>query len=497
MAEPGGREMSSSSVRVYSRNDRLWVDLRLGPTFRERFPAFGTSQRAAQAFAEKCRQLAELKAMKERPSPDLLAWLEGLPLDVRECLVTHRIVDRKLATASKPISEHLTEYEKSLRAKGRDEKYIRQSVKEVKATQTALKWRMLSDIDPNQFERWMHERIAKGDSHRTVNARLVSCKCLISFLMKTHVLASNPLQSISKLKERGHEKVRRRALSNEDFIRFLKATDTGPRFRGMMGWEWGILFRLAAATGFRWAELFDLCRNSFVFGSAPAIYLSFKATKNDEHALLPLNRGIAPVIERYFREKPAAPEAPAFSMPVSKDGAEIVRFYLARTGDAEKNIAPIPYRDATGRQFDFHALRGMFATGLHRKGVQPAMVMESMRHSSLEMTQKYTHLDLDDMRQAIECIVLPPMDKAVCVDDNPVRPADCAPDCAPKLQKTRILPDNDGHSGGTDGENADSGNALCPNEKPRQHGVDGASVKWLPPRDSNPDLLIQSQLSYH
>jgi hypothetical protein len=25
----------------------------------------------------------------------------------------------------------------------------------------------------------------------------------------------------------------------------------------------------------------------------------------------------------------------------------------------------------------------------------------------------------------------------------------------------------------------------------------GGKVFWLPPRDSNPDMLIQSQLSYH
>jgi hypothetical protein len=34
-------------------------------------------------------------------------------------------------------------------------------------------------------------------------------------------------------------------------------------------------------------------------------------------------------------------------------------------------------------------------------------------------------------------------------------------------------------------------------ERSEEEGLEVAERIWLPPRDSNPDMLIQSQLSYH
>jgi hypothetical protein len=39
--------------------------------------------------------------------------------------------------------------------------------------------------------------------------------------------------------------------------------------------------------------------------------------------------------------------------------------------------------------------------------------------------------------------------------------------------------------------------AQPPNKESERENVEVAEKIWLPPRDSNPDMLIQSQLSYH
>ena len=57
--------------------------------------------------------------------------------------------------------------------------------------------------------------------------------------------------------------------------------------------------------------------------------------------------------------------------------------------------------------FDFHALRGQFATSLARSGVTLAAARELMRHSTVELTAKhYTHLSLEDRREAIKKLPL-------------------------------------------------------------------------------------------
>ena len=52
--------------------------------------------------------------------------------------------------------------------------------------------------------------------------------------------------------------------------------------------------------------------------------------------------------------------------------------------------AGIPYRDASGLVFDFHSLRCEMATLADAAGVSPRVVQKMMRHSTLELTGRYT-----------------------------------------------------------------------------------------------------------
>ena len=52
--------------------------------------------------------------------------------------------------------------------------------------------------------------------------------------------------------------------------------------------------------------------------------------------------------------------------------------------------AGIPYVDAGGLVFDFHALRCQCATLADQAGVTPRVVQKLMRHSTLELTGRYT-----------------------------------------------------------------------------------------------------------
>jgi hypothetical protein len=64
------------------------------------------------------------------------------------------------------------------------------------------------------------------------------------------------------------------------------------------------------------------------------------------------------------------------------------------------NAAGIPYRDAAGLVFDFHALRCQTATLADKAGVSPRVVQKMMRHSSLELTGRYTRPRAVDIEAA-------------------------------------------------------------------------------------------------
>ena len=63
--------------------------------------------------------------------------------------------------------------------------------------------------------------------------------------------------------------------------------------------------------------------------------------------------------------------------------------------------AGIPYRDPAGLVFDFHSLRCQCATLADQAGVSPRVAQKLMRHSTLELTGRYTRPRMHDVEGAI------------------------------------------------------------------------------------------------
>ena len=108
------------------------------------------------------------------------------------------------------------------------------------------------------------------------------------------------------------------------------------------------------------------------------------------------------------------------------------------------------------RRFRFHDLRHTFGSLLIQDGASLAYVKDQMGHSSIQITvDTYGHL-------------IPGADIA-WVDRLDAK-------TTPQQNATQAQ--------------------QTPTDSEREN-VEVAERVWLPPRDSNPDMLIQSQLSYH
>ncbi len=164
-----------------------------------------------------------------------------------------------------------------------------------------------------------------------------------------------------------------------------------------------MIFRLASETGLRWSEIRSLTVASFSLAAdTPTVFLAAGDAKNRTESVLPIRPALATKLKDYFALK--LPTAKAFNLPATDCGAKVVKHYLALTD--------IPYENDAGERFDFHALRGQFATSLARNGVSLAAARELMRHSTVDLTAKfYTHLRLDDKASAIA--KLPDIDVAI------------------------------------------------------------------------------------
>jgi hypothetical protein len=157
-----------------------------------------------------------------------------------------------------------------------------------------------------------------------------------------------------------------------------------------------LVYRLAIATGLRYGEIASTTRSSYeLAGGHPAVIVRAGYAKNGDPARLTLPRDVADDLSSYLAG--AEPGSPAFPLP---DGAvDMLRIDLEAAG--------IPYRDEGGLVFDFHALRCQCATLADQAGASPRVVQKLIRHSTLELTGRYTRPRLHDIKGAASALPSP------------------------------------------------------------------------------------------
>jgi hypothetical protein len=149
---------------------------------------------------------------------------------------------------------------------------------------------------------------------------------------------------------------------------------------GGIGWEGRAL---------TYAEISSIVRESFDW-NAPSVTVAACYTKNGQTATLPLPNDLLNDLKAYVDT--IEPGKRVFPLPNGK-GARLIRRDLKAAG--------IPYRDASGLVFDFHSLRCELATLADSAGVSPRVVQKLMRHSTLELTGRYTKLRSVDIEAGV------------------------------------------------------------------------------------------------
>jgi integrase len=158
-------------------------------------------------------------------------------------------------------------------------------------------------------------------------------------------------------------------------------------------------YRLAVATGLLFSEIASILPESFDW-RAPSVTIRAAYTKNGDPATLPLPRDPAHDLTAFVAT--LAHGTLVFPLPRRGRGAEMLRIDLATAG--------VPYRDAAGLVFDFHSLRCETATLADAAGVSPRVVQKMMRHSTLELTGRYTRpraVDIEAAASMLPSLKLP------------------------------------------------------------------------------------------
>jgi len=312
----------------------------------------------------------------------------------------------QVAEASqRPLTEHQTDFENSMRSAGRTDRHITRTIGYVKEIQKASSWVTLADITADAVNRFASGLTEKGLGARTVQARLTAIKSFTGWLTRHAKLTRDPLASVKKPDPEADRRYERRMLLPDEWKWLRSVTTNGPERFGISGPERMLLYAAAIQTGLRSSECRSLTRGRLFLDSEPP-YVTCKArsTKNRKEARQYIQPDLAAELKAHIATK--APRAPVFAMPgeanvadmFRQDLAEARKAWLKSTKGPEERIKreQSDFLQATnheGEKADFHSLRHTCGAWLAMNGEHPKVVQTVMRHFSITLTMDtYGHL---------------------------------------------------------------------------------------------------------
>jgi integrase len=332
--------------------------------------------------------------------------------EIEQARIKARLVDpRELAYrdhGDKPLAYHLADWTKALEAKGSSSKHVELFAGRARRVVAILMGAKLREIEPPKiakraalpsFELALSNAVATarradltaervqgalatlkadGRSLATCNHHRAAIKAFSKWCYDTHRAREDSLRGVTGFNAKEDRRHDRRTVSLAELLKLIEVAQNGPTFMGMTGPARALSYRLAVATGLRYKEIGFILPESFDW-EAPSVTIAACYTKNGDPATLPLPAELVEDLAAYVA--PLNPKMPIFPLPLEK-GAKMLRRDLQAAG--------IPYRDNGGLVFDFHSLRCEMATLADAAGVSPRVVQKMMRHSSLELTGRYT-----------------------------------------------------------------------------------------------------------
>lgn len=284
------------------------------------------------------------------------------------------------------------------------------------------------DLLPYAVLTYRAQRLKDGLSNRSANLEVDALSSALRWAERSRLIAENPIEHLARLREdQAHQRRRRRALSDDEIWRLLKAAgdedaelaswraaDTTIT-HGTKGDDYGgrdrrgripqrPLISALIATGARWGELRRV-RWSDVDLDERSLTLRATVTKTGTLRVIPLRAELVDELLELRRvQEQVLGQAHALVF-LSPDGTpwkdangnalRLLNRLLERAGIVKTN--------EVGETVDVHSLRTTAGSRMARSGVSLALTQRLLGHSSPVLTAKhYLRLELEDLREAVE-----------------------------------------------------------------------------------------------
>ncbi len=385
------QRLTKSGTKILVETTHYHISFEDNLGIRRSLKAF-TNVQATQRLADNIQRLLDSKASNAPLTDELQKWLvEELPVKIRDEFIKFDLLDASRMSAGNTLDEYIEEFKDYMTKKERDPKHIKATISSLKRLFGACSFNNWNDITADKLKNHLDELRdrGKGISKRTYNGYLKTAKHFCKWLAK-QLRTISPLGYIDGLDnestDRRHE---RRAATSDELRRLLETTRNSESRFGLTGYERSLVYWLTAETGLRADELRSLKKLSFDFDNF-TITIIASYSKHRQEDVLPVRPELMTKLKTYLANKTPAAEA----FYITDRTANMLKADLAE--------AKICYIDDNGKVLDFHALRHTFITNL--RNVSSRVAQSLARHRSSAMTDRYTHINLHDERQALDTL---------------------------------------------------------------------------------------------
>jgi integrase len=300
------------------------------------------------------------------------------------------------------LSEHVEAFRRHLGSEGNTGEYIDKTISRVDAMIEGCHFGRIEDLTAHDCSDRVIAYLKKRRSGEnkvsaaTSNHYLTAIKNFCNWATKVGRMPVSSIGNVSKTSTDDDDARQRRAATDDQLAKIVKAAAKGPIVYGLTGEQRMYLYLTAAYSGLRAAELAGLRPFDFKLRSNPPhIFVRASLAKNRTETEQPLPVEFAATLDGWIR-RTARPDEKVWPGNWYQRAAEMLQVDL--------KAAKIPYETEDGF-LDFHALRVTFITSLVRGGVHPKIVQTLARHSQIDLTmQLYTRLTSQETVSALSAL---------------------------------------------------------------------------------------------
>lgn len=202
----------------------------------KRIPGF-TDKSATTELGRKLAKLASARVANDSPSAELIRWIEGLPVSLRNKLVDLGMVDGQSSVSGKRLADHCADFIQNLKDRGRTPDYCQLVQTRVQAVLDDCGFRQLNDIAADKVESFLAKLQAKGRSQQTANFYLVSLKSFLNWMVRNRRLTASPLAHLQGGNVQVDRRLERREVSDDEIRWLLTTVQSSKTDCGLTGWE--------------------------------------------------------------------------------------------------------------------------------------------------------------------------------------------------------------------------------------------------------------------